>query len=345
MKVVKIKQTKKNIYIDRKFVSYPKSLLATAIFAIKNRVDELEVVDAAIDGYKSVTLKGKALNLGIDFTFVGAVLKKLNETTDDVVYLTFNELYKDVDYTGSNPQNNNKVFAKRLDESAERIASLKLRIEDNLGRIYHGGLFSLFIDPNKKVIEVTANGIVRDLFQLDCNAIFNVNFEIYNSLKKEYAKKLYLFYLTHNVGEENQLSVEMMKDRLLCNDMEDKEFNRSVVEANEELIEKGQGFLVSAKKGYDSHDKRTVKRFIVKLDPKLNRNARRDINKEEEAKKETEVVKAKAEVKAEINRVEKPKTAATIELERSKELMKEMFKDIKVNEEKEIDKDDPTTWF
>lgn len=331
MKVVKIPQTKKNIYIDDNLVSLPRAMLATQMFAISKRVEELDIEVNDAFGYKFLRLKGVPLNLGIDFKLVVSIVKLLNESpTSNFVSMTFDHFYNFLDDKKSQPQNKNKTFIKRLDESAERISSLKIRVEDHFGRITHGSLFSVNIDPVTKMINIIANGIVRNLFEIDNNAIYNIDFRIYDKLELEYSRKLYMFYLTHNVAEENKLSIKMMKDSLSCVDMEDKKFNENVKHGNTELL--ARGFLESVKKGYDKGDARTVKRYLVTVNKALNKKARKE--KEEQAKTEKEVNEYKKA--ADSKPVVVVKTQATIDFEKQVEESKAMFKELS---------DDPTQWF
>lgn len=320
MKVVKIAETKKNIYISKEFVSYPRSLLATHMFAIKDRAKEIVIERTDYEGYKSVKIMGKPLNLGIDFKLVAAAIKKINESTNNVATITFKEFYSDVDFFNDQPQNNNKEFINRVDASCERIASIRVRIEDKLGRITHGALFTIGIDPVDNCIRIEANGIMKELFLIDTNAIYNIDFKTYSRLKKEYSKKLYMFYLTHNIGIENKFSIEMLKERLLCETMEDKFFNENVSDANDELV--SVGFLEKAFKGYDKPNLRKVKRYHVFVNPALNKKAKTENTKKVKQEKEVKSYKEAVEAKP----VEVKKTAASIQFEKDAEENKKTFK-------------------
>lgn len=292
-KTTRIAGIDKTIFIDEKFVSAPKSLISTAIFNVKGRTETLNITKENYMGYKFFKLLGTSLNLGIDFQFFFAIVLKYHETKSNVVELNTNDIYKRIDPKNTQAQNNNGAFIKRLKDSAIRIMDLKMEVSNDNESFLLSTLFPTISVKADKSVYVVVNPLILDIFKIDSNALYNINFEIYNELDLDYSKALYLYHLSNNANIINKFSVEDLRDRLLCQDVEDKKFNFNVSKAHDEL--KDVGFLKYAEKV--TTRKKKVTHYEVSTKVKSKEEA-------DELKKEIKEVKEK---KVEVKKVKEPK--------------------------------------
>ena len=305
-KVARIAGIDKNIFIEENFISSPKSFISTAMFNVKGRTEKLEIVKENYMGYNFFKLFGTPLNLGIDFQFFFSILLKYHETNNNVVTLSTNDVYTRIDTDNTQAQNNNGVFIQRLRESALRIMDLKMEVSNDYNSFLLSTLFPTISVKADKTIHVVVNPMILEIFKVDCNAIYNINFNIYNKLKMEYSKALYLFYLTNNANLINTFSVEDLRDRLMCHDVEDKKFNFNVTKANNELRSDEIGFLKFAEKV--TTRKKKVTHYEVSTKVESLEEAEK-VKKEIKSKKEDVKIKEKplSEVKDVVVEVKKEK--------------------------------------
>lgn len=267
MKAIKIKETDKAIFIDQNFVSSPKSLIASQIFNIRRKDEDgnyigLNISKKGCMGYDEYEITGEVLNTGLDFHLFITLMVEMHETGSNDFVFDLDKLYKRVDPKRTNPQNNNIIFARRVKESSERLQSLKVTLRKAASFMSCVLFPTVAVDFIERTVSVSINTNFRTIFEIDHNAIYNIDFDIYNNLDAEYSKILYLFYLTNNKNLINKFSIAQLKERLMAEHVIDKKFNSKVTEANEELKSEKIGFLTHWNK-FNANGDRTVTHFEV----------------------------------------------------------------------------------
>lgn len=342
VKAVRIAETQKTIFIEDDFVSAPKSLLSTSIFNIKGREKNIHIVKNDFLGYDRIEIKGKSLNLGLDFQLFTSILINFHENKSHHITISVDDFYRRIDPNNEQPQNKNGIFIDRLQESAKRLMDLKMEIISKAGKFVYATLFpTVAADPLTKEIYVSINTDILNIFKIDANGIFNIDFKIYNQLNKEYSKALYLYYITNNANIINTFSVEKLKERLMCEEVDDKKFNFNVSEAHKEL--KAVGFLKYAEKVRFSRivtdyevstkvsSKEEEKEIKAEKEEQKNNNAKKVLPQVKEVDIVKEAIVETTSVEQIIASMKKPTVSEILDLQNMDKIKKELELFKKIN--------------
>lgn len=271
MQTVMIKETQKKIFVDEQFMSMFRSILISPVFSVRNKTKMINFVEENVSIYKKVECKGEPLNLTTDLPLFVFINKKKNLTSDFNVKFKINEFYdfmdkKADDVSGKkNTSNRNNKRLTNLLNSMKKLKMMQFFIQDKLGNQIGTSLIGdFFYTKATRTIEVEIKPIFMRFYEIDCNNIQNIDFEIYNAINGEYAKGLYLYYISNNMLDVNTVSIETLKKRFLSEDMEDKKFNDEIKKANEEL--KSILFVTHYKKVYCEMNARKLTHFEYSID-------------------------------------------------------------------------------
>lgn len=278
------KETNKKIFIQDNFLSVFRSILATPIFSIKNRADIVNIEEKNVFGYDKIKITSTALNLTLDYNLFLFILRENNKLDSNKMVLNIKDFYEFIDLSSSNK---NAKFKGRINDSLLKLRTLSVMLEKNGKSVITGFINNAYVDENNIVVELSE--LFKNFWIIDKDQIYNIDVKFYNSLKSEYSKSLYLFYTCNNANEKNVFDMEVLKKRLLCENVENKKFYFNVREAHKELVSKG--FIKSFKENH--FDKK-----IETIDIFLNKNLKLkdlDIEKEnnKEMKKEVKTIKPK----------------------------------------------------
>lgn len=275
MDFITLPQTTKKIFIQDNFVSMFKSLLSLPVFIQRNNESFKPFIRHDYMGYKRVMIMGSSLNLQMDFKlFIFIYIRALKAIANGETEISWNikEYYEYADgrdeITGklNNQSNHNKATIEKKKQSLLKISTFSMMLEDSLNRT---NIFSFIntveISENNKEYKANVSKEFMNFFKIDSNAIYNLNMEFFNSLKQEYARRVYLSILCHSANEKNTLSIDKIADSFRIDEKEelDKKFMLNVRNGVKELEDKK--FLVNTKEEKDCNKITTGWSYMTNL--------------------------------------------------------------------------------
>jgi ribosomal protein S8 len=238
LKITNIEEVKnKKIFIDNKFFSMYRSILALPVFTLKNKTDKIKLIYKEYSYYTNVSIHSDPLNVTTDFATYSFITIKSNESKTLDFKFNLKEFYDFVDPEGK--QKNNRSHLK--DELKKSL--IKLRSFTMVFDIKNTTFICGLIDDgeiNDKECYIKMNKNYKNFWLADKENIYNIEFyKILNKTKLEYSKLLYLYVICNNIREYNTFSIEKLKERFLSGKMEDKKFVYNLRKAINELKEIG----------------------------------------------------------------------------------------------------------
>lgn len=310
MDFITLPQTSKKIFIQDNFVSMFKSLLSLPVFIQRNNENFKPFIRENYMGYKKVTIMGASLNLQMDFTlFVFIYMKALEAISNGDSEITWNikDYYEYADGRDDNGKlknqsNHNKATIEKKKQSLLKISTFSMMLEDDFNRTHICSFInSVDVSDNNKEYKASISKEFMNFLKVDSKAIYNLRMDFFNSLKKEYAKRLYLSILCHSANDKNTLSIDNISDSFRVEDPDDidKKFMLNVRIGIKELEDKK--FLSHTKEEKNSKNITTGWTYMTNLNARPEREIFKMLPEPKEKKikpvKETQIINIKPEVK------------------------------------------------
>lgn len=233
---VRIRYTDKKLFVQDHFISVTKALLSLPVFNIKQRKNAfLQLRIGRIAQYEDIKIDTYQLSLDIDFNLFLFLTIKANTIQSERFSFSLDELFDFMSVS----KTNRFGYIDKIDESLRKLKVLTVSFKKGPETFICGLLNDAVVNRETKTVDIQVSDKYKNFFIADSNAIYNVLRDKYNELSTEYEKALYLFYTTNNANTLNTYSVELLKVRLQCEDVEDKKFLFNVRKANKTLEEKG----------------------------------------------------------------------------------------------------------
>lgn len=233
---VRIRYTDKKLFVQDHFISVTKALLSLPVFNIKQRKNAfLQLRIGRIAQYEDIKIDTYQLSLDIDFNLFLFLTIKANTIQSERFSFSLDELFDFMNVS----KTNRFGYVDKIDESLRKLKVLTVSFKKGPETFICGLLNDAVVNRETKTVDIQVSDKYKNFFIADSNAIYNVLRDKYNELSTEYEKALYLFYTTNNANTLNTYSVELLKLRLQCEDVEDKKFLFNVRKANKALEDKG----------------------------------------------------------------------------------------------------------
>ncbi|HCF1796920.1 hypothetical protein P3799_26990 [Pseudomonas aeruginosa] len=233
---VRIRYTDKKLFVQDHFISVTKALLSLPVFNIKQRKNAfLQLRIGRIAQYEDIKIDTYQLSLDIDFNIFLFLTIKANTIQSERFSFSLDELFDFMNVS----KTNRFGYVDKIDESLRKLKVLTISFKKGPETFICGLLNDAVVNKETKIVDIQVSDKYKNFFIADSNAIYNVLRDKYNELSTEYEKALYLFYTTNNANTLNTYSVELLKVRLQCEEVEDKKFLFNVRKANKALEEKG----------------------------------------------------------------------------------------------------------
>jgi|GEM_PF-2278771 len=233
---VRIRYTDKKLFVQDHFISVTKALLSLPVFNIKQRKNAfLQLRIGRIAQYEEIKIDTYQLSLDIDFNLFLFLTIKANTIQSERFSFSLDELFDFMNVS----KTNRFGYVDKIDESLRKLKVLTVSFKKGPETFICGLLNDAVVNRETKTVDIQVSDKYKNFFIADSNAIYNVLRDKYNELSTEYEKALYLFYTTNNANTLNTYSVELLKVRLQCEDVEDKKFLFNVRKANKALEDKG----------------------------------------------------------------------------------------------------------
>ncbi len=288
LQVTKIEEVNKKIFIDNSFFSLYRSVLTLPIFNLKNKKIDNTYTIPEFSYYKNIKIISDPLNVSSDFAAYCFITLKSNQIKENEFEFNMKDFYNFID-PEHKQVNNRKHFKEELAKSLIKLRRLTVVFDIDNTTYFCGLIESGSINDNVCRIKMSSSN--KEFWKADNNNIYNIEYyKIYNELKSEYSKIMYNLLICNNIREYNTFSIEMLKERFLSKEMQEKKFLYNVRQAINELKE--IGFVL------DSIElKETIKSPTFAFKIKIKEiNVKRIA---EEVKKEKEVNKYLPEIKEE----------------------------------------------
>ncbi|KZX65250.1 hypothetical protein A3710_00760 [Stutzerimonas frequens] len=206
------------------------------MFNIQRRDSKfLSIKIGRITQYEEIKIDTYQLSLDIDFNVFLFLTIKANLLQKEEFTFKLDELF---DFMGV-ATTNRFGYVDKIDEALRKLKVLTISFKKGPETYICGLLNGAVVNRETKVVNIEMSDKYKNFFIADSNAIYNVLRDKYNELSTEYEKALYLFYLSNNANNLNTYSVELLKVRLQCEQVEDKKFLFNIRKANKALEEKG----------------------------------------------------------------------------------------------------------
>ncbi|WP_213150488.1 RepB family plasmid replication initiator protein [Stutzerimonas balearica] len=233
---VRIRYTDKKLFVQDHFISVTKALLSLPVFNIKQRKNAfLQLRIGRIAQYEDIKIDTYQLSLDIDFNLFLFLTIKANTIQSERFSFSLDELFDFMNVS----KTNRFGYVDKIDESLRKLKVLTVSFKKGPETFICGLLNDAVVNRETKTVDIQVSDKYKNFFIADSNAIYNVLRDKYNELSTEYEKALYLFYTTNNANTLNTYSVELLKVRLQCEDVEDKKFLFNIRKANKALEDKG----------------------------------------------------------------------------------------------------------
>ncbi|MGV0054290.1 MULTISPECIES: RepB family plasmid replication initiator protein [Stutzerimonas] len=233
---VRIRYTDKKLFVQDHFISVTKALLSLPVFNIKQRKNAfLQLRIGRIAQYEDIKIDTYQLSLDIDFNLFLFLTIKANTIQSERFSFSLDELFDFMNVS----KTNRFGYVDKIDESLRKLKVLTVSFKKGPETFICGLLNDAVVNRETKTVDIQVSDKYKNFFIADSNAIYNVLRDKYNELSTEYEKALYLFYTTNNANTLNTYSVELLKVRLQCEEVEDKKFLFNVRKANKALEDKG----------------------------------------------------------------------------------------------------------
>lgn len=233
---VRIRYTDKKLFVQDHFISVTKALLSLPVFNIKQRKNAfLQLRIGRIAQYEEIKIDTYQLSLDIDFNLFLFLTIKANTIQSERFSFSLDELFDFMNVS----KTNRFGYVDKIDESLRKLKVLTVSFKKGPETFICGLLNDAVVNRETKTVDIQVSDKYKNFFIADSNAIYNVLRDKYNELSTEYEKALYLFYTTNNANTLNTYSVELLKVRLQCEEVEDKKFLFNVRKANKALEDKG----------------------------------------------------------------------------------------------------------
>lgn len=233
---VRIRYTDKKLFVQDHFISVTKALLSLPVFNIKQRKNAfLQLRIGRIAQYEDIKIDTYQLSLDIDFNLFLFLTIKANTIQSERFSFSLDELFDFMNVS----KTNRFGYVDKIDESLRKLKVLTVSFKKGPETFICGLVNDAVVNRETKTVDIQVSDKYKNFFIADSNAIYNVLRDKYNELSTEYEKALYLFYTTNNANTLNTYSVELLKVRLQCEEVEDKKFLFNVRKANKALEDKG----------------------------------------------------------------------------------------------------------
>ncbi|HHM7816739.1 TPA: hypothetical protein ACRNO8_001564 [Pseudomonas aeruginosa] len=228
-------QTSKSIYAQDKYMTFAKSILHLPIFqSVKN--SKKERVTIKIDkfySYEDVEMDFIPLSVNFDFDVFYYILQK--KLKSDKLTFTINMKHF-MKFHKVHPSNK-KVYIEKLRKSLKNM--MKFYLEFRYGSItYKCHLLNNIVEDanDKENTVITFNKEFENFYKHDTDLIFNFKFDKFKEIEGDYARVLYMFYLTNHYADNVKFKISDILDRLQSNFSTKTKTYEYIKKAHEELI-------------------------------------------------------------------------------------------------------------
>ncbi|MFU3047522.1 hypothetical protein ACM7MN_10630 [Pseudomonas paraeruginosa] len=228
-------QTSKSIYAQDKYMTFAKSILHLPIFqSVKN--SKKERVTIKIDkfySYEDVEMDFIPLSVNFDFDVFYYILQK--KLKSDKLTFTINMKHF-MKFHKVHPSNK-KVYIEKLRKSLKNMMKFYLEFRyDSITYKCHL-LNNIAEDANdKENTVITFNKEFENFYKHDTDLIFNFKFDKFKEIEGDYARVLYMFYLTNHYADSVRFKISDILDRLQSNFSTKTKTYEYIKKAHEELI-------------------------------------------------------------------------------------------------------------
>lgn len=236
-------ETSKNIYAQDKYMTFAKSILHLPIFqSVKNsKKARVTIKISKFFAFEDVEMDFIPLSVDFDFDVFYYILQKklksekLTFTINMKQFMRFHKVHP----------SNKKVYIEKVRASLKNM--MKFYLEFRYGSItYKCHLLNNVVEDasDRENTVITFNKEFENFYSHDTDLIFNLKFDEFKEIKGDYAKILYMFYLTNHYQETVRFKVVDVLERLQSNFKKRTKSYEYIKKAHEELI--SIGFLKSA---------------------------------------------------------------------------------------------------
>lgn len=228
-------ETNKKIYAQDTYMTFAKSILHLPIFqSVKNSKSPRVILKIArLYAFEDVEMDFIPLSVDFDFDVFYYILQmklksdKLTFTINMKKFMKFHKVHP----------SNKKVYIEKLRKSLKNMMKFYLEFRyDSITYKCHL-LNNVMEDANdKENTVITFNREFENFYKHDTDLIFNFKFDEFKEIKGDYAKALYMFYLTNRFDDAVIFNTGDIITRLQAGTSVKNEALRSIKKAHDELI-------------------------------------------------------------------------------------------------------------
>ncbi|WP_153899584.1 replication initiation protein [Pseudomonas aeruginosa] len=236
-------ESSKTVYAQPTYATFAKSILHLPIFQSTKNIDKDKIMSIEIDnlyGYKNVKMEFRPLSVDFDFQVFFYILR-LKLKSDRLTFtINMQKFMKD---HGVFPSNK-KVYIKKIRDSLERMMKFYLEFTYQ-NKTFKCHILNNVVEDNEKPEDtvITFNKEFENFYAQD-DMLVNINIKEYKEIQGDYAKILYMFYVTNKYSGRVGFTIENILKRLNAESFNRKDVLKSIKSAHDELINKK--FLKSA---------------------------------------------------------------------------------------------------
>lgn len=231
-------ETDKIVYAQNGYMTIAKSILHLPIFqSVKN--GERRRINLQIDslyGFKNVEMRFYPLSVDFDFDVFFYILQK--KIKSENLSFTIN-INKFMEFHKVHPSNK-KVYIEKLKNSLDNMLDFYLRFSYG-PKTYKCHLLT-HVEENEECreeIKITFSRFFENFYKHDPDLIFNFKLTEFKDIKGDYAKALYMFYLTNRFNEVVEFKVSDIIKRLNAEKYNRKDVLKRIAKAHGELVKIG----------------------------------------------------------------------------------------------------------
>jgi len=236
-------ETTKKIFAQGKYMTFAKSILHLPIFqSVKNgERKRIELKIGSLYGFKNVEMRFYPLSVGFDFDVFYYILQKKIKSDKLSFTINLNHFMK---FHKVHPSNK-KVYIEKLKNSLDNMLDFYLRFS------YGAKTFKCHLlthveenEDNREEIKITFSKFFENFYKHDTDLIFNLQLDQFKEISGDYAKMLYMFYLTNKYELEVEFNLESLMKRLNVEQQNRSKVIETIKKSHNELVK--IGFLKSA---------------------------------------------------------------------------------------------------
>jgi len=240
--IFKTVETDKIVYAQDRYMTFAKSILHLPIFqSVKN--GERRRINLQIDslyGFKNVEMRFYPLSVDFDFDVFYYILQKKIKSDKLTFTINLNHFMKFHKVHASNK----KVYIEKLKASLDNMLDFYLKFSYG-PKTYKCHLLTHVEEneENREEIKITFSKFFENFYRHDPDLIFNFKFNDFKEINGDYAKALYMFYLTNKYSGTVEFKVSDIIKRLNAEKYNRAKVIERIKKAHDELI--GMEFLKS----------------------------------------------------------------------------------------------------